>query len=113
MAPVNITPLIVTNDRDGPQGQRRRVVSSGLVIILADCQVMNPERWERIRQLQEAARTRRPEERRSFLDSACGGDEILRREVETLLANDTGGATQTLVGVGAQLGPYKLEVRLG
>ena len=84
-----------------------------MVIILADCQDMNPERREQIRRLHEAAREKRTDEQRAFLDSACAGDDSLRREVETLLGNEAGGTTQTLVGVGTQLGPYKLEARLG
>src|SRR3954469_6870970 len=74
---------------------------------------MKAERSEQIRRLLEVAREKRPEERRAFLDSACTGDEALRREIETLLANEVGATTQTIVSVGAQLGPYKLEARLG
>ncbi len=74
---------------------------------------MNPERLERIRRLQAAAREKQASERSEFLDSACAGDEALRREVEVALANEAGGTTQTLVAVGSQLGPYRLEARLG
>jgi eukaryotic-like serine/threonine-protein kinase len=35
-----------------------------------------------------AALDREPAERAAFLDDACDGDEVLRREVESLLAND-------------------------
>jgi serine/threonine protein kinase len=74
---------------------------------------MNQERSERIRRLQEAAREKQIGERTEFLDSACAGDEALRHEVEAALANEAGGTTQTFVPVGSQLGPYKLEARLG
>ena len=53
---------------------------------------MASERWQRIGQIYEAALERAPAERESFLDSACSGDETLRREVERLIgtarAND-------------------------
>src|SRR6266568_8071038 len=70
---------------------------------------MDPKRWEKIRRLQETAREKLSDERRAFLDSACAGDEALRHEIETLLASETGSFVQTLVGVGTQLGPYKLD----
>jgi eukaryotic-like serine/threonine-protein kinase len=46
---------------------------------------MSPERWERIKDLLQAALELSTEERPSFLDRACGGDERLRAEVERLL----------------------------
>jgi len=49
---------------------------------------MTPERWRQTEQLYHAALERPPEERASFLDEACAGDEELRREVESLLAFD-------------------------
>src|SRR5262245_51655966 len=49
---------------------------------------MKPERWRQIDQLLEAALERRPEERSAFLAVACGGDESLRLEVESLLRSD-------------------------
>jgi serine/threonine protein kinase/Flp pilus assembly protein TadD len=42
-----------------------------------------------------AALEREPAERAAFLDDACDGDEVLRREVESLLANDI---PESLVG---------------
>jgi len=47
---------------------------------------MTPERWTQVGSLYRAALERTPEERSSFLSGACGGDEDLRREVESLLA---------------------------
>ena len=47
---------------------------------------MKPERWEQVAQLHRAALEREGSERSAFLREACGGDEDLRREVESLLA---------------------------
>ena len=47
---------------------------------------MKPERWEQVAQLHRAALEREGSERAAFLKEACGGDEDLRREVESLLA---------------------------
>ena len=50
---------------------------------------MTPERWQRIEDLFQSARTRAtPAERAAFLDGACTGDADLRAEVESLLAAD-------------------------
>ena len=47
---------------------------------------MNPERWKQIEELYHAALERAESERPAFLEQACGGDEALRREVESLLS---------------------------
>ena len=47
---------------------------------------MGPERWQRIEELYHAALELGESERAEFLAQACGGDEALRREVESLLA---------------------------
>ncbi len=52
---------------------------------------MNPGRWEQVTQLHLAALNRKTAERAAFLREACAGDDELRREVESLLANDDGG----------------------
>jgi serine/threonine protein kinase/tetratricopeptide (TPR) repeat protein len=44
------------------------------------------ERWERIQYLFNAAWPLEPERRAEFLSEECGGDEVLRREVEELIA---------------------------
>ena len=49
---------------------------------------MNPERWHQIEQICEAALEREAGERAAFLKEACGKDEGLRREVESLLAHE-------------------------
>src|SRR5437867_5877651 len=48
--------------------------------------VMKPERWQEIERLYYAALEREPDERAAFLESACAGDENLRREVASLIA---------------------------
>lgn len=45
-------------------------------------------RWREIESLYHAARERDPGERARFLQEACGSDESLRDEVESLLANE-------------------------
>lgn len=49
---------------------------------------MDAHRWRQISNLFDAARARVPEQRSAFLTAACGGDDALRREVESLLAHD-------------------------
>jgi serine/threonine protein kinase len=46
---------------------------------------MTPERWQQIDKLLEQALEQEPVSRNVFLDSACAGDDELRREVEALL----------------------------
>jgi len=48
---------------------------------------VTPERWQQIEKVFEAARDYAPEERTTFLERTCTGDEELRREVESLLAH--------------------------
>ena len=52
---------------------------------------MTPERWQKVEEIYNAALKREPGQRAGFLEEACGGDEALRREVESLLAQE--GAT--------------------
>ena len=49
---------------------------------------MNPERWERIARLHDEALSRGGAERASFLDEATDGDDDLRSEVASLLAEE-------------------------
>src|SRR5262245_6526291 len=46
---------------------------------------MNPERWRQVDQVFQAALERASEDRVAFISVACGGDDSLRREVESLL----------------------------
>ena len=54
---------------------------------------MTPEKWQHIKELFESALERDAEDRTAFLDHACDGDELLRREVESLLASYEEGAS--------------------
>ncbi len=46
---------------------------------------VTPERWQRVNELFKAALERAPAERTAFFSQACGGDEALLREVESLI----------------------------
>ena len=48
---------------------------------------MTPERWQKVKGIFQAALERAPGERSAFLLEACGADESLRKEVESLLAS--------------------------
>jgi serine/threonine protein kinase len=61
--------------------------------------MMTPERWEQVGQLYQAALELRPGERTAFLRQACGEDESLCREVESLLAAEQDAAD--FLGAGA------------
>src|SRR5580700_819080 len=88
---------------------------------------MTPERFHQIEELYHAAREGTPDERVALLAQT---DPELRREVESLLAQGTGGefleqpagenaaelledATFTVVAAGLCLGPYRIESKLG
>ncbi len=89
---------------------------------------MTPERWSEIERICDAALARGPADRAAFLAVACAGDESLRNEVESLVAQDSGAAgfmstpAVELVGglssdgrsfIGRQLGPYAILAQLG
>jgi len=46
---------------------------------------MTPDRWSEVERIYHAARARAAGDRTAFLDDACGTDQALRREVESLL----------------------------
>ena len=81
--------------------------------------------WARVEELFHAALGREPAERVAFLREACGGNGDLRREVESLLAEEreaerlmeesaAGAVTQRLAVVrGTRLGPYEVMDLLG
>src|SRR5437870_11808091 len=93
---------------------------------------MTPERFQQIEELYHAARERTAEERAALLAQT---DPELRREIESLLAQRTGGefldrpamqnapellqdtlledATVTEISAGLRLGPYRIESKLG
>jgi Tol biopolymer transport system component/predicted Ser/Thr protein kinase len=49
---------------------------------------MDPDRWRQISRLYHEALERPAGERRAFVDVACSGDEALRGELDSLLANE-------------------------
>jgi len=49
--------------------------------------LMKVERWKQVNDLFQSALEHAPEQRATFLDEACHGDEGLRREVESLLTS--------------------------
>src|SRR5712691_4457704 len=90
---------------------------------------MKPERWQQIKPVLQYALKHAPGERSAFLDEACYGDEVLRKEVESfiisheqsdsfieepafeLMANSLGDQTDSLVG--QSFGPYQIDARIG
>ena len=43
------------------------------------------DRWATVKHIHQCALDRDPSERAAFVDESCGGDETLRREVQSLL----------------------------
>src|SRR5580704_2268189 len=90
---------------------------------------MTPSRWQQIEGIFSASLERAEGERALFLDLACAGDDKLRREVESLLAQqssqtnfldqpawsaeDSAEPTLTAVAAGMQIGVYKIVSQLG
>jgi len=78
---------------------------------------MEPERWQEIDKILEAALEQEEPERSAFLEKACAGDESLRKEAESLLlAHNRAGdfmeePPQSLIG--SQLRSYKILSQLG
>jgi len=48
---------------------------------------MTPEQWHRVKEVFEAALDHAPEERSAFVGQACGGDDLLHSEVNSLLSS--------------------------
>ena len=91
---------------------------------------MIPDQWQKAKELFDAAVKRSPDERHLFLDDNCNGDEAVRREVESLLANSedaagfleqpaVGQVAEAIVGnteklrVGHNISRYKIIQLLG
>jgi Tol biopolymer transport system component len=91
-----------------------------------------PDRWQHVERLYHAALARDANERAAFLREACGDDEPLRREIESLLAYASGaeaflGApalevvrpalmqpnTMTVPMIGRRLGSFEITSQLG
>jgi len=83
---------------------------------------MDPARWRRVEETFQAAADRRPEERAAFLAMACAGDEDLRREVESLLAQPSGDGMldrpawepdAAQLTAGQRVSHYQIQEKLG
>jgi eukaryotic-like serine/threonine-protein kinase len=93
---------------------------------------MPPERWRQIEDIFNAALEREPGSRQAFLENACGGDAVLRRQVEVLLHQDArdgellsqpiekvadevlaGDASEVHLASGSMAGPYRIGQQLG
>ena len=48
---------------------------------------MNPERWQKLERLFHSVLEREPGERDSFIREACGGDEELRADLDSIIAS--------------------------
>ena len=85
------------------------------------------ERWRRIELIYDDALSREGADRIRFLEDACGGDEALRRDIESLLDADreAGEFLETPAVdmlererdpsslIGRQLGPYRIQSLIG
>jgi predicted Ser/Thr protein kinase len=91
---------------------------------------MTPERWRRVEELYHAALARDARDRALFLGDACAGDDALRRDVESLLAQPASAeafleepavvmAARLVSGpgpsipVGHRIGGYQVQAALG
>jgi eukaryotic-like serine/threonine-protein kinase len=84
---------------------------------------MEPERWLKVKELFGAALDREPEERRVFLRAACGSDQELLAELQSLLDSydstlNGAGASAVVEApavsfVGRRLGAYQIQRELG
>ena len=88
---------------------------------------MTPKLWAQVKSVLEGALEIEPAERCAFLESVCGGDENLRREVESLLAMDNADAFENpaiafgeytesgdaAAFIGRVIGNYRLISELG
>src|SRR5436190_957846 len=91
---------------------------------------MTPERWHKIEGVLQIALERNGDERATYLNEACVGDETLRRAVESLLASNehidsflespaiedaarllAQEKTDSMIGVA--IGPYTILSKLG
>jgi serine/threonine protein kinase/tetratricopeptide (TPR) repeat protein len=83
---------------------------------------MDPARWKRVEEIYQTAAERQPEGRAAFLAAACAGDDDLRREVESLLAQSSGdgmldrpawASDATPLTAGQRVSHYEIEEKLG
>jgi eukaryotic-like serine/threonine-protein kinase len=83
---------------------------------------MTPDRWKRLEEIYHSARTRDSADRAAYIAQACGDDEDLRLQVESLLVHGEAlskleskvgpGAAPTPLAAGAMIGPYRIKERL-
>jgi len=83
---------------------------------------MDSARWRRVEEIYQAAAERQPEEQAAFLGVACAGDEDLRREVESLLAQPSADGMldrpawapeAARLSAGQQVSHYQIQEKLG
>lgn len=88
---------------------------------------MDAQRWHQVQSLFHAALDLPPEERTSFLEEACGGDETLYAEIASLLEADAspaplldgGGVLAEILGEAddaahpSMIGPYRIVKEIG
>ena len=126
VAALKISPRTVRRDWDLAKAWLLRELSHTIGEAIGTLD-MTPERFRQIEELYHAAREGTADERAALLAQA---DPELRREVESLLAQPTGGefldrpaiqnapelledSTVTGLASGACLGPYRIESKLG
>ena len=91
---------------------------------------MTPEQWQKVEQVLQGALDCPPQDRASFIDDACAGDEALLEEATSLInAHDAAGDfieepalvsdANVFIGddldekIGSEIGPYRILKRLG
>jgi len=91
---------------------------------------VTPEHWQQVKALLQSALQRDPQERAAFISKACGGDESLRHEVESLIISHGEAGSfieepafnvnaemfadeQTESLAGRSFGPYEILSKLG
>jgi eukaryotic-like serine/threonine-protein kinase len=90
---------------------------------------MDPERWQRVARLYEATLEQEPEHRDAFLADESGDEVEVRREVESLLAQEAVpllidrpmleaaaavlDEEEVTIAIGTELGPYRIDRLVG
>jgi len=88
---------------------------------------MTPERWPDVERILLVALTRDADEREAFVAEVCANDAALRREVESLLRQESeaagflsapaaaviGSAMNNGTFIGRHVGPYTIQEQLG
>ena len=83
---------------------------------------MNPEQWERIKEIFASALERDPSQRAEFLRQACRDDDTVRAELESLLSSYDSEKSTALTAppplgaddlAGQKIGPYQVIRQIG